>query len=125
MKFLGTLFIIIFIIWLIGQVLSRYWPYIAMWLLKRHVRKQMDQTFRQGTYSQARSQTQYDPFGHFRRKKSQAESQAHHRGKKISPDVGEYVEFEEITYYAETTTQSPAPFKPEPQIEDADWEDLK
>ncbi len=125
MKFLGTLFIILFIFWLIGQILSRYWPNIAMWLLKRQVRRQMDQAFGPGAFRQAGRQTEYDPFGHFRTKQRQAEaSERQRRAKKIDPNVGEYVEFEEISYYAETTTQSPAPFNPEPQIEDADWEEI-
>lgn len=51
--------------------------------------------------------------------------------KKIDSNVGEYVSFEEITTDTSTTqtagndsaTQSGK--KPEPQVEDAEWEDIK
>lgn len=51
------------------------------------------------------------------------------RRKKIDPAVGEYVKFEEITVVtAETRSESDSSrrnFTPEPQVSDADWEDVK
>lgn len=46
-----------------------------------------------------------------------------HTGKKIGPDIGEYIEFEE----SDTPLPPPAhttPQRPEPQISDAEWEEL-
>jgi len=87
----------------------------------------MDQAFGPGASQGPRKQREYDPFGHFRRKQAQADARSHSRrsGKIIDPSVGEYVEFEEVSApYTQQPTRS-APFKPEPQIEDADWEDIK
>lgn len=125
MQFLGTLFIIFFIVWLIGKILSRYWPYLAMWLLKRQVRRQMDQAFGPGAPRENR-QREYDPFGHFRRKRKEADRRHQRRSRKIiDPSVGEYVEFEEVRTYSSQTPPEPPAFKPEPQIEDAEWEEIK
>lgn len=46
------------------------------------------------------------------------------RTKKIDPDVGEYVEFEEITTVT-TYTHTETHYEIEDQIEDADWEEIK
>ncbi|MCM1452716.1 MAG: DUF4834 family protein [Clostridium sp.] len=122
MQFLGTLFIIFFIVWLLGQILSRFWPQIAMWLLKRHVKSQMNQAFGPGAYQ--RAQREYDPFGNFRRQ-SEKGRKRRRSSKIIDPEVGEYVEFEEVKVTASQQAAEPASFRPEPQIEDADWEDIK
>lgn len=46
--------------------------------------------------------------------------------KKIGKDVGEYVKFEELPASpASDTSQSPRHTDYEPQITDADWEDIK
>ncbi|MDE6654911.1 MAG: DUF4834 family protein [Muribaculaceae bacterium] len=46
------------------------------------------------------------------------------RHKKIDPDVGEYIEFEELTT-ATTYSYTETHYEIEDQIEDADWEDIK
>lgn len=48
------------------------------------------------------------------------------RKKKIDPDVGEYVQFEEMRVYAsDDIDEAPAATEaPAEQIEDADWEDI-
>lgn len=123
MQVLGTLFIIFFIVWLIGQILSRFWPQIVMWLFKRHMRNQMYNAFGRESFRQ--DQQSYDPFADTRR---QSQSKAHTRRRKkkiIDPEVGEYVEFEEVRSAAYSQTERMANFKPEPQIEDADWEEIK
>ena len=122
MKFIGTLLIIIFIFWLIGKILSRFWPNIVMWLLKRQMRRQMDQAF---SHAQSHQQREYDPFGYYRSQQAQANKRHRRHGKKIDPSVGEYVEFEEISITTASTHASQAPFPSEPQIEDADWEEIK
>lgn len=45
--------------------------------------------------------------------------------KKIGPEVGEYVAFEEVDIAEESTAEAPADFNAEPQVSDAEWEDLK
>lgn len=44
--------------------------------------------------------------------------------KKIDPDVGEYVAFEEIRTEIRSSSTPPPPSTPENQVEDAEWEDL-
>lgn len=129
MEFLGTLFIIFFILWLLGKILSRYWPNIAMWLLKRQMRRQMDQAFGAANDHTRRTQREYDPFGHFRDSRARAEEEYARRqrrrsGKIIDPAVGEYVEFEEISAASPAQASGAPKIKPEPQIEDADWEEI-
>lgn len=60
-------------------------------------------------------------------------AQTSRKGKKIDPDVGEYVAFEEIRTQstsatadgaARTDTKTTDTVRVESQIEDADWEDL-
>jgi len=52
--------------------------------------------------------------------------QPRRRDKKISRDVGEYVAFEEMRVYDSGDRMRERPqVPPEPQIEDADWEEIK
>ncbi|MDE6334036.1 MAG: DUF4834 family protein [Muribaculaceae bacterium] len=59
--------------------------------------------------------------------------QSRRKKKKIDPDVGEYVAFEEIHATSPSDTATPPPagdtgdkgFRAEPQVEDAVWEDVK
>lgn len=56
------------------------------------------------------------------------EPKAPARKKKIDPDTGEYVAFEEIkaeTTYTSASTETQASFRVEEQIEDVSWEDIK
>ncbi len=46
------------------------------------------------------------------------------RRKKIDPDVGEYVEFEEISTFA-TYTYTEVKYQTEEQISDAEWEEIR
>lgn len=115
-------------------IVALWWicrPMIHAWLI-RQAQKRMENFFRAAAgqadpYAEKRRQShrqtyeEQDPFfGPFgtRRRRS---------GKKIDPNVGEYVEFEEI----KTAPHKPdihadnVKFTPESQIEDADWEDIK
>lgn len=59
---------------------------------------------------------------------SQQPEQPKRKKKKIDPNVGEYVAFEEIKVSAETTTEtgdSYSSVRTESQIEDITWEDVK
>lgn len=48
------------------------------------------------------------------------------RKKKIDPSVGEYVEFEDIKVpYRQEEFRGRTDYKTEPQVEDAEWEDIR
>lgn len=105
--------------WLLGQLLRRYFPQIVMWLVGRRMRSQMNdyQARQQQAYARARQEQQ-------RRDKARRRR----RGKIFGSNVGEYVEFEDVKVYTYTETTGKAAgadFKPEPQISDAEWEDIK
>lgn len=103
------LFLIVFIIW----------PLLRAGLLVYKARKQMRDLFGGGARK-----------GGGRRQ----EQQPPRRRKKIDPNVGEYVEFEEIKTYTQSSgevrtetseTGSSGRTVTEEQIEDAEWEDIK
>lgn len=59
---------------------------------------------------------------------SASESNKKHKKKKIDPNVGEYVAFEEIscnTTKQTTDSDAKTAFRSESQVEDAVWEDIK
>lgn len=104
---------------LIFLLIILYWFFIRPFL---KVRKVMQNAQRQANefFGGAGS-----PFGGGRagQRSRNAPHPRRHR-KKIDPDVGEYIEFEEVstvTTYTHTETR----YEIEEQIEDADWEDIK
>lgn len=110
-----SLFFLIFIIF-IGWILLR--PVIRIWSTVHKAQKQANDFFRAASgYT--------DQSGQRRRESRTQQSRRQH--KKIDPSVGEYVEFEEISVYSDSFTQQnqEVKFKPEQQIEDAEWEDIK
>lgn len=115
MSFLGLL-IIIFFIWLIS-------PLIRTWLAVRKYRKKVNDVFR-GKFS-----GQGDAFRHERN----AGWSASERGttkKIITKDMGEYVDFVEVTEisYQECrvdTDGKKTSVKTETQITDVKWEEIK
>ena len=55
----------------------------------------------------------------------EAERQARRNRKIFSKEEGEYIEFEEITVTQTTTvTSAPDEFPTEPQVSDAEWEEI-
>lgn len=56
---------------------------------------------------------------------SQYDTNPYPKKKKIDSTVGEYVPYEEIRDPKATPHQAPHTTPSEPQIEDADWEDIK
>jgi len=71
-----------------------------------------------------------DAFNQTRQQASQSKSSYRRRDKKkkIDPNVGEYVAFEEIACNTTAQTAEPqddAKLRSEPQVEDAVWEDIK
>lgn len=118
MSFLSAILIFFLIVWLLGQLLRRYMPQIMLWLFKRRMRSQMHDF-----QSRQQSQRYGSRQGQQRR---QAQSQRRRRSKIFDSSVGEYVEFEEIKVYSSgSDSGAPADFKPEPQISDAEWEEIK
>lgn len=107
------LFLFVFIIW----------PLLRAGLLVYKARKQMRDLFGGGARK-----------GGARRQEQQPPQQPPRRRKKIDPNVGEYVEFEEIKTYTQSSgevrtetseTGSSGRTVTEEQIEDAEWEDIK
>ena len=95
-----------------------YWfiirPYLKVRKVMKNAQRQANEFFGGGSSYGANNYGQSSGQAHYPRR--------HH--KKIDPDVGEYIEFEEltsITTYSYTETH----YEIEDQIEDADWEDIK
>ncbi len=59
------------------------------------------------------------------RGRGDADPRSPRRRKKIDPTVGEYVAFEEVVVTDTTATAAPDTVATEPQVEDADWEDVR
>lgn len=109
-NFLLILFIIFFVIPLIRVVYTVY-----------RVRKRMRDAMR-GMYDAARQ-----PASEQQPRKA-GWSRTAVRRKKIGDDVGEYVKFEELQVSAGVETDNrcaEVPYDSEPQVSDADWEDIK
>lgn len=97
---MGTILIIALIIFLL-------WPIIKLGYKIHRAQSQMRKAFQQAA-------------------KQQQQQQEAEREKIFDGNVGEYVDFEEIE---DTSTDDTAQYNPtikiEPQIEDAEWEDIK
>lgn len=96
------------------------WPIVRVALTLRRARRQARDFFNDASgRSGAQGQRESSAYREYRRARRRG-------GKKIDASVGEYVEFEEIpTYRSADTGQATRPdFKPESQVEDAEWVDL-
>ncbi len=106
--------------------ISKGLPWLLMWLMKHQARKQYEQMFGQQpgpSSSQGQQRKHSSPFSRQR----QPEARRRPRGKIITKDMGEYVDFEDIPTYTSQSQPHDEPKKKypdEPQITDADWEDL-
>ena len=115
MTFLITVFIILFFIYALPRILIRLLPF----LIKRRVKK---------VFSQANGQTT----GRSSKKNKADAAPRNQPAKKIDPNVGEYVHFEEIQIKEESATKQNADgsetrttrFTVEEQIVDVEWEDV-
>lgn len=113
MSFIVVLFLILFFWFLIR-------PIFRLWLTVRHAQKQANDFFRSASGNES---TDYNRDYRSRQSRNRRRS-----GKKIDPNVGEYVDFEEVSVYnhtSSTDTVKDVKFTPESQIEDAEWEDIK
>lgn len=112
---MGIFFILflIFIFWFLIR------PVFRLWYTVRNAQKQANDFFRGTTGNRGQSA------GYAQREPRQRSYRRSH--KKIDPNVGEYVEFEEISTYhgSSSDTGSTVKFTRESQIEDAEWEDLR
>lgn len=121
MSLLAIILTILLIWWVLGPVLKRIGARLLMWLIQHRMRRQMNDAFGFDPFGGSR---QYGPSG------SQSHQQPR-RGKRKSKvftkDMGEYVEFEDIQEYRRDASaeQPRTDIKPEPQITDAEWEDVK
>ncbi len=64
------------------------------------------------------------PYGTRGGRKTAGQTYRPARRKKIDPDVGEYIEFEELTTVT-SYTYTETHYEIEEQIEDADWEEIR
>ena len=101
---------------------------LAARYMRRKFQQKVNDMFRQAMGGNA-GPTGSDPFETYHRNtRQQAEKPA--RRKVFSRDEGEYIEFEEVHIHAEytstdtTTSQSTSYTPREPQISDADWEEI-
>ena len=109
-----TLLFILFIVFIV-------WPLVKVVLRVNQFKRQARDMFRQAS-SQATGQQQAQRKGGW--------TKATPRKKKIGGDVGEYVAFEEVastsTQYTQSRTDGQADsFRPDSQVSDAEWEDIK
>lgn len=117
MQFLSFLFTLIIIAYLLAWCLRYVFPRIAVWLLRRHLRKQAAQPFGGGF-------DPFNPFGYDASAQNTRRNTRRRSGKIIAKDVGEYVEFEDLPG-APKPRFSPSSFVPTPQVSDADWEEIR
>lgn len=117
-------------------------PVVRVWLFVRRMRKQSNTMFEQmrqaaggAGASETGTEAGYDPFAFFfSRMAQEQERQGAQEGdmtptkrKKIDPEIGEYVDFQEIavttgeTYGADGSLES---FEAESQVIDVEWVDL-
>ncbi len=109
---MGTLLLLLFIIFIVIPLVKVGW---RVWLLRN-------------SFKQARRNMQ-DAFNNAYSQQQAGRPQPSSRKKKVFNQAdGEYVEFEEI----KTSNSEPKPHRepktrinPEPQVEDAEWEDIK
>ena len=115
-------FIILLIFIFLGWLLPRILPYLLRWAIRRRVNKFAEQM--RGAANSAAAGTQ--GYGSQPPKPKRPK-------KKIDPDMGEYIRFEEINVETDqTVTDDPATgtrrvdtsVKVEDQIVDVEWEDL-
>lgn len=109
--------ILIFVIaiWLGIKLLRWAFPRLLQWWLKRAIRRQFGIDFEEPKQEKRRSSFFSG---------SESKAKPRRRGKKIPSDVGEYVEFEEISASYESQSADGSRFKAEEQIVDVKWKDL-
>ncbi len=108
MSIFGFLFLIflLVILWHVLRVVFRLWMF----------RRKVQQAYRQA-YDRSYAGSSE------RNRTGRKASGTRRRGKRIPADIGEYVEFEEISFVAETPGP-PVKFERQEQISDAEWEEI-
>lgn len=120
----GTI-IFVYFMWLVVK------PLVARYM-RRKFQQKVNDMFRQAMGGGSGGASSDDPFEAYRRQQHQAQQQARRssRRKIFSRDEGEYIEFEEVhiqaDYTSETSSARPGSgYTPrEPQVSDAEWEDV-
>lgn len=126
-----TLLLFILIVWLVYYLAKTFFPRIVMWGLNRHIRRKYGQAYDQFNNQYGRQQQQRQRTSPFSRSSKKKKPQRR-SGKIIPNDVGEYVEFEDIPTYNDgkstidnVEARDTKKYKDEPQVSDADWEEIK
>lgn len=90
-------------------------PRVAFWLFRVWYRRKVRQTFEQAQKQYGQTHAQYG---------EKEPTRPPRRRKRIDPEVGEYVEFEEISNTVRNDADEVTVTETEAKIEDATWEDL-
>ncbi len=120
MSFFLLLLLLIFIVFILMPVIRVAWTVHKMRSDARKVFGRMNGA------SDGPESTAGDPFAEFftnMAREQTRKKRARGKRKKIAPDVGEYVEFQEIATKTKYIDEE-VDFIPEEQISDAEWEDL-
>lgn len=116
MDAITKIFIFVIAIWLGVKLLRWAFPRLFQWWVKRMVRRQFGINVE-------------EPKAKKRRRSffsgGESKPKPRRQGKKIPRDVGEYVEFEEISVSYESHGTDGSHFKAEEQIVDVKWTDIK
>lgn len=103
---MGTFLLLLFIFFVIIPLVRGA---VAIYRARRAARKFFDQFRNPGTGSQSAAPEQPRP-----------------KAKKINPEDGEFVSFEDIPAAGPSVrSDSPRDVKPEPQVVDVEWEEIK
>jgi len=112
---MGTFFLLLFIFFIVIPLCRVAW---RAYLLHRQWRRATDDL--RNAFGANSGQSSH---------RSEPEPTPRRRKKKIDPNVGEYVAFEEIKTEAKATEtgtgDKSSSFRTEPQVEDAVWEEIK
>lgn len=106
------MYLLIFLIFILYWFVIR--PYLRVRKVMRNAQRQANDFFG-GAGA---------PFGGRTRKAQRQNPSPRRHRKKIGSDVGEYIEFEEISS-ATTYTYTETKYETEEQISDADWEEIR
>lgn len=108
-------------------------PLVARYM-RRKFQQKVNDMFRQAMGGGPGGASAADPFEAYRRQQQQAQQQARRGSKRkiFSRDEGEYVEFEEVHIQADYTSDASSSTRPgsgytprEPQVSDAEWEEIR
>ena len=116
MDAITAIFIFVIAIWLGVKLLRWAFPRLLQWWIKRMVRRQFGIDVEEPKAKKQRRSSFFSG--------GEPKAKPRRQGKKIPRDVGEYVEFEEISASYERRGAAGSRFKAEEQIVDVKWKDI-